>query len=58
MSQNHQTLLPLGKGDQDYVPMIDSYCTLWKLHDFSITQILREIKFWDSRNAKSAIFTN
>ena len=29
---------------------------MWKFHDFSITQILREIDFWDSRGAKSAIF--
>ena len=29
--------------------------TLWKFHDFSINQILREINFWDSRSAKSAI---
>ena len=28
--------------------------TVWKFHDFSITQILREIHFWDSRSAKSA----
>ena len=24
------------------------WVTVWKFHDFSITQILREIKFWDS----------
>ena len=29
--------------------------TVWKFHDFSITQILREINFRDSRCAKSAI---
>ena len=29
--------------------------TVWKFHDFSITQIFREINFWDSRSAKSAI---
>ena len=28
---------------------------MWKFHEFSITQILREIKFEDSRSAKSAI---
>ena len=28
---------------------------MWKFHDFSITQILREIKFGGSRSAKSAI---
>ena len=27
-----------------------------KFHDFSITQILREINFGDSRSAKTAIF--
>ena len=29
--------------------------TVWKFHDFSITQILREINVGDARNAKSAI---
>ena len=29
-----------------------------KFHDFSITQILREINFGDSRSAKSAILTH
>ena len=29
--------------------------TVWKFHDFSITQILCEINIWDSRSAKSAI---
>ena len=32
--------------------------TVWKFQDFSITQILREIIFGDSRNAKSAILTH
>ena len=32
--------------------------TVWKFTDFSITQILREINFGDSRNAKSAILTH
>ena len=31
--------------------------TVWKFHDFSITQILREINFGDSRSAKYAILT-
>ena len=30
---------------------------MWKFHDFSITQILREINLEDSRSAKSAIST-
>ena len=29
---------------------------MWKFQDFSITQILREINFEDSRMAKTAIF--
>ena len=33
-------------------------CTVWKFHDFSITQILREINFWGFRSAKSAILTH
>ena len=31
--------------------------TVWKFHDFQITQILREINFRDSRSAKFAIKT-
>ena len=34
-----------------------TYFTAWKFHDFTIPQILREINFGDSRNAKSAILT-
>jgi len=30
---------------------------VWKFHDFSITQILREIDFQDFQSAKSAIST-
>ena len=29
--------------------------TMWEFHDFSITQILHEINFGDSRSARSAI---
>ena len=32
--------------------------TVWKFHDFSITSILREINFGDSRSAKLAVFTH
>ena len=32
--------------------------TVWKFHDFSITQTLREINFGDLRSAKSAILTD
>ena len=35
---------------------IRKYNTLWKFHDFSVTQILREINVEDSRSAKSADF--
>ena len=31
---------------------------MWKFQDFSVTQILREINFWDSKNAKLAILTH
>jgi len=33
-------------------------CTVWKFQDFAITQIFREINFWDSKNAKLAILTH
>ena len=33
-------------------------CTVWKFHDFPITQILREINFEYFRSAKSAILTH
>ena len=39
----------------DLVPI--TYNTVWKFHDFSITQILREINFAESRSAKNVIFT-
>ena len=32
--------------------------TVWKFQNFAITQILREINFGDSTNAKSAISTH
>ena len=32
--------------------------TMWKFHDFPITQIFREINFGDSRSAKCAIVTH
>ena len=30
--------------------------TVWKIQDFPVTQILREINFGDSRSAKTAVF--
>ena len=39
-----------------FVP--DLVITVWKIHDFSITQFLREINFEDSRSAQSTIFTH
>ena len=40
--------------------MIQGYYlhTVWKFHDFAITQILREINIGDSTGAKSAILTH
>ena len=29
---------------------------MWIFQDFSVTQILREVKFWDSRGAETAVF--
>ena len=31
---------------------------MWKFHEFSITEILREINFGDSRSGKPAILTH
>ena len=31
---------------------------MWKFHEFSIIQILREINFGDSRSTKAAILTH
>ena len=31
---------------------------MWKFQDFAITQIFREINFWDSRSVKSAILAH
>ena len=32
--------------------------TVWKIHDFSIIRIVREINFEDSKSAKSVILTH
>ena len=46
-----------GEGYPDKVTTpIRSPNTVWKFHDFCITQIFREINFVDSRSAKTAIF--
>ena len=34
----------------------DPNITVWKFHDFSVTQILREINFGASRNFKTGVF--
>ena len=38
-----------------FVKPKSTYTTVWKFHDFSITQILREIDFLDGKSAKFAI---
>ena len=38
-----------------YENMRGWYFTVWKFHDFSIAQILREINFGDFKSAKCAI---
>ena len=50
-------LLVLPQLDSDCKQTADSYDTVWKFHDFSITRILREINFEDCRSSKSAILT-
>ena len=34
---------------------LENLFTMWNFLNFFITQILREINFWESRSAKSAI---
>ena len=34
------------------------FSTVWKFHNFSVTQILCEINFWDYRMAKSTILSH
>ena len=41
------------KKNYNYVDMVP---TVWRFRDFSITQILREINFGESRSSKIAIF--
>ena len=42
----------------DFTKKIFYFNTVWKFHDFSITQILRESKFVQSRSTKSTILTH
>ena len=44
--------------DMPFPDYIWEWNTVWKFHDFYITQILREINFWGSRSAKSAILAH
>ena len=37
---------------------VNNFTTVWKFHNFSITQILRQINFGDSRSAKAAILAH
>ena len=36
----------------------NNFSAVWKFQDFSITQILREIKFGDPESSKNGIFGN
>ena len=36
--------------------LVSTRTTVWKVQDFYITQILREINFEDSTSAKTAVF--
>ena len=46
----------LPRNSETFRPSV--WCTLWKFEDFSVTQILREINFVESRSAETAIFAN
>ena len=52
-----ENLFKSGDYDCDHTKISFSV-TVWKFYDFSISQILREIKFGDSRSAKSAYSTH
>ena len=47
-----------GQKDRHGVHFFNFYSTVWKFHDFSIAQILREINFGYSRSVKSATLTH
>ena len=51
----HGIYIVFGLGDSNCDGSID---TVRKFHNFPITQILREINFWDSYSAKSAVLTH
>ena len=52
-------VLPTSSSFSAYVRTYVAYIyTVWKFHDFSIFQILREINFGDFASAKSAISTH
>ena len=37
---------------------VANYFTMWKFQDFSVTHILREINFGESRSYKTVVFAN
>ena len=45
ISSSNHSIIELGR-----------YATVCKFHDFSVTQILREINFWESRRSKNVVF--
>ena len=46
------------KLNQKFIKLMKTQCTVWKFQDFSVTWILREVNFEDSRSAKSALLTH
>ena len=38
------------------VRFLSLLCTVWNFQDFCVTQILREMKFWNSRSQKYVVF--
>ena len=47
-----------GKDDIPSATALSKFTTVWKFHNFSITQILREINFWIFKSTKCAILTH
>ena len=44
--------------ETEFIHAIEGKYTVWKLQNFSVTQILREIKIGESKVSKSAILTH
>ena len=56
---NEELVVTLDQGGRHHIlPQRKVTYTVWKFQDFSVIQILREIKFGESRSSKTAILAN